>query len=114
LVLLLQCLALLRFSLIVCLHGRRHANVAICRKGLADGKIGWPAMIDVRKLRAVGAGDMLVLNLCPHGRSMLLMQSCQFRGSGSHLQSARSAVEAHTGTTAAGCANGAVVDVVHH
>src|ERR1035437_5809780 len=66
------------------------------------------------KLRPVGAGDVLILDLCPHRRSMLFMTSRQFRGSGAHLQSALPAVEAHTDATAAIIARGTVVNVMHN
>jgi hypothetical protein len=106
--------ALLRSSLIARLCCRWSSDVAICRKRLAYCQAGWTAMVDGRKLSPVGAGSTLILHLSPHGRSMRLMASRQFRRSGSHLQSARSAVEAHTGTAAAVPADGAVVEVVLH
>ena len=73
-------------------------------------------MIDVRKLSPIGAGGTLILHLRRHGRGMRRTQRRQFRRSGSHLDSARSAVETHTGAASvatATTANGAVVDVMH-
>ena len=107
-------LLLLRSNLIACLHRRGSPHVAICRKRLTDGKAGWPAMIDARKLSPVGAGSALILHLRPHGRGMLFMQCRHFRRPGSHLHSARSAVEAHAGAAAVVLADRAAVDVVHH
>ena len=71
-------------------------------------------MVCAGKLRPVGTGDVLILDLCPHGRGMSLMASRQLRGSGAHLQSTRSAVEAHPGAAAVVSADAAVVDVMHH
>jgi hypothetical protein len=45
---------------------------------------------------------------------MLFMASRQFRGPGAHLETARSAVEAHTGAAAAIIAHGAVINVMHN
>jgi len=110
----LRPVALLRFRLIARLHRRRGSHTAICRKRLLDGHAGWAAMVYAGKLRPVGAGDVLILDLCPHGRGMCLMTSRQFRGPGAHLQSALSAVEAHTCAAAVVSADAAVVNVMHH
>jgi hypothetical protein len=110
----LRSIALLRFRLIASLHRRRGSHIAICRKRLLDGHAGWAAMVYVGKLRPIGAGNVLILDLCPHGRSMLFMASRQFRGSGAHLQSALSAVEAHTDAAAAIISHGTVVNVMHN
>src|ERR1035437_4948450 len=56
---------LLRLCLIVHLHRGGGLHVAIGRKRLADGRVGRAAMIDVRKLGLVGAGNMLILDLRP-------------------------------------------------
>ena len=68
-------------------------------------------MVDIRKLRPVGAGSMFILDLCPHGRSVLLMHRCQFRGPRPHLNTTRSAVETYTGTALL-IAHGVVVNVL--
>jgi hypothetical protein len=78
-------LTLLGRGLIACLHRRRGSHIAICRKRLPNGHAGWVAMVYVGKLRPVGAGDVLILELCPHRRSVLFMASRQFRGPGAHL-----------------------------
>ena len=106
-------LLLLRGGLIAGLQRRRSPHVAIGRERLVDGQAGWTAMVDAGKLSPVGAGNVLILQLCRHRRSMLFMASRQFRGSGPYLQSTRSAVETHTGAATA-FAHRAVVDVVHN
>ena len=105
--------ALLRLGLITSLHGRRRPDVAICHERLADGQTGRSAMVYVGKLSAISAGNVFILELLTHGRGMSLVTSRQFRRSGSHLEPARSAVEAHTGTTPV-FVDGAIVDVVYH
>jgi hypothetical protein len=66
-------LLLLRNRLIVHLHRCRDSDVAIGGERLGDGQIGWTTMVDAGKLGPVGAGRMLILELRPHGRSMLFM-----------------------------------------
>ena len=107
-------LLLLRSDLRARLYRRGNPHVAICRKRLADGQAGWPTMIDTGKLSPVGAGSALILHLRLHGRGMLFMQCRHFRRPGSHLHSARSAVEAHAGAAAVVLADRAAIDVVHH
>ena len=108
-------LLLLRSSLIVRLQRRRSPHVAIGRKRLADRKAGRTAMIDTRKLSPIGAGGALILHLRRHGRGMGRTQRRQFRGSCSHLHSARSAVEADAAAApvaaAAPTANRPAIDV---
>jgi len=104
---------LLGNRLIVRLHRRRNPHIAICGDWPADGEVGRAAVVDVGKLSAVGAGNVLILELCPHGRGMLLVERRQLRGSGAHLHTARSSVETHAGAAIV-IADGAVVDVVHH
>jgi len=111
----LRRVSLLRRCLIVRLHCRGWADVAICRQRPADCKAGWTAMIYIGKLRPVGAGNVLILDLRTHGRSMLFMPCRQLRGSGSRLDATLSAVEADTRAAApVVSANGAVVDIVNH
>ena len=70
-------------------------------------------MVHAGKLSSIGAGSTLILHLYGHGRYVLLTHPRQFRSPCPHLHSARSAVEAHTGT-AAGFAHRVVIDVMHH
>lgn len=77
--------ALLRRSLIVSLHGRGRLDVVICRERLADGEAGRAAMVCAGKLGAIGAGDLLILHLRPHGRGMGLVACRQFRRSSAYL-----------------------------
>jgi hypothetical protein len=86
---------LLRLSLIVHLHRWRRFYIAICRKRLTYSQIGRAAMVDAGKLRTVCAGGTFILHLSPHGRGVGLVPGRQFRGPGPHLQSSRTAVEAH-------------------
>lgn len=104
---------LLLGNLIVRLHRCRDFYVAIGRERLVDGQTGWAAMVDAGKLSPVCAGNMFILKLRSHGWSVLFMASRQFRGSGTDLQAARSAVETHA-CAATVFAHGAVVDVVHN
>jgi len=113
LLLLLGRLVLLLNSLIVHLDRRRDSHVAIGRKRPVDSQIGWTAVVHAGKLSPVGAGGALIHDLRPHGRGMSFMTSRQFRGPGSHLEPARSAVEAHTSAAAVVIAHGAVVNVMH-
>lgn len=110
----LRPVALLCFRLIASLHCRGGPHVAVCRKWLLDGHAGWTAMVYIGKLRPIGAGNALILDLGPHGRCMSLMASRQLRRPGAHLQSTRSSVEAHTRAAAVVSADAAVVDVMHH
>jgi hypothetical protein len=105
-------LLLLRSGLIAGLQRSRRVDVAIGRKRLIDGQIGWTAMVYAGELIPVGAGNVLILQLRPHGRSMLFVASRQFRGSGPDLQSTLTAVETDAG--AAVFAHRTVVDVVHN
>src|ERR1019366_5535354 len=57
-------------------------------------------------------GDVLILQLRPHGRSVLFLASRQFRRSGAYLQAARSAVETYA-DAAPIFVHRTVVDVVH-
>ena len=102
---------LLRYSSIGCLQSRWSPYAAICRERPGCDHASRPAMVDIRKLRPVGAGGALILHLCPHGRSVLLMHRCQFRGTRTHLETARSAVEAHAGAALV-IAHGVVVNVM--
>jgi hypothetical protein len=99
LALLLICLTLLLLRNLLIAHRRCRwgPHVAIGRQRLVSCNTGRTAVIDVGKLSPVGAGSAFVLNLCAHGRGMLLAQSRQFRGSGTHLHTTRSAVEAYAG-----------------
>lgn len=108
----LTLLMLLR-RLIAHLRRCRDFHVVIGGKRLIDGHISWTAMIDVRKLSAVGAGTMLIPHLRPHGRGMLLTPRRLFRRPCLHLYAARSAIEAHSLAAAAVIAHGAVVNIVH-
>jgi hypothetical protein len=78
-------LLLLRYCTIGCLQGRRGPHVAICRKRLIDSQTGWTTVVDAGKLGTVGAGHVLILNLCMHGRGMGFVASRQLRRSGAHL-----------------------------
>ena len=106
--------ALLRGSLIACLQRRWSPHVTICRERLVDDRAGGTAMVDTRKLSPIRAGSTLILHLRPHGCGTRLTQRRQFRGSRSHLDSTRSAVETHSAAAPVVTANGAVVGVVHH
>ena len=106
-------LVLLLGPLIVHLHRCRHSDVAVCRKRLVDDQTGWPGMVDAGKLGPVGAGKVLVLDLRPHGRSMLFMPGRQFRWSCPDLQAARTADETHACAPLAVIVHAALVDVVH-
>jgi hypothetical protein len=110
--LVLLCLVLLLYSPIGLLQSRWGPHVAICRKRPGRCHVGRASVVDRRKLSPVRSGCLRVLHLCPHRRSMLLMQSCQFRRPCSHLHSAPSAIEAHTVATPV-IADRAVVDVMH-
>ncbi len=59
-------------------HLRRSLDVAIGRQRLVDSHIGWAPMVGIVKLRAIGAGSLLVLELGSHRRGMLFMQRNQF------------------------------------
>jgi hypothetical protein len=122
LLLLLGCLALLRLgslalllldSLIARLERRRDSHIAICGERLVDGQIGRTPMIDVGKLSPVGAGNMLILELSPHGRSMLFMPRRQFRRPGAHLHAALPAVEAHAVAATMVIVHAAIINVMH-
>jgi hypothetical protein len=110
--LVLLCLVLLLYSPIGLLQSRWGPHVAICRKRPGRCHVGRASVVDRRKLSPVRSGCLRVLHLCPHRRSMLLMQSCQFHRPCSHLHSAPSAIEAHTVATPV-IADRAVVDVMH-
>lgn len=75
-------LLLLLHSSIGSLQRRRSAHVAIGREWLADSDIGWTAVIGSGKLRPVGAGSALILNLSTHGRGVRLMHCHQLRRAG--------------------------------
>jgi hypothetical protein len=109
----LMLLLLLRDSLIVHLNRRRDSHIAICGERLVDSQIGWTAMIDVGKLSPVGAGNMLILELSPHGRSMLFMPRHQFRRPGAHLHAALPAVEAHAVAATVVIVHAAIINVMH-
>jgi len=106
-------LLVLRVSLVARLDLRRHADIVIGLKGLVDGHAGRAAMVDIGKLSPVAASNVLVLELRPHGRSMLLVASRQLGGPGSDLQATRSAVEADTDAAPVLVAHWAVIDVVY-
>ena len=106
-------LLVLRVSLVARLDLRRHADIVIGLKGLVDGHAGRAAMVDIGKLSPVAASNVLVLELRPHGRSMLLVASRQLGGPGSDLQPTRSAVEADTDAAPVLVAHWAVIDVVY-
>jgi hypothetical protein len=105
-------LLLLRYSPIGFLQSRWGPHVVICRKRPGCCHVGRASVVDRRKLSPVRSGCLLVLHLCPHRPSMLLMPGSKFRRPCPHLHSARSAIEAHTVATPA-IADGAVVDVMH-
>ena len=69
-------------------------HVAIGGKGPVDSRTGRLAMVDVGKLRAIGAGRALILQLGLHRGRVLFMLRSQFGWPGVHLDSARAAVEA--------------------
>ena len=71
--------------LIVHLHRRWDSDVAVGRKRLVDDQTCRMAMVDAGKLGTVGAGHVLILNLCMHGRGMGFVASRQLRRSGAHL-----------------------------
>ena len=106
-------LLVLRVSLVARLDLRRHADIVIGLKGLVDGHAGRAAMVDIGKLSPVAASNVLVLELRPHGRSMLLVASRQLGGPSSDLQPTRSAVEADTDAAPVLVAHWAVIDVVY-
>ena len=106
--------ALLRLRLIARLHCRGSPHIAIGRKRLLDGQTGRATVVDVGKLRPVGAGRVFILDLRPHGRGMSLMASRQLRWSGAHLQPALSAVVAHTHAAASIPAHRTVIHVAHN
>ena len=106
-------LLVLCVSLVARLDLRRHADIVIGLKGLVDGHAGRAAMVDIGKLSPVAASNVLVLELRPHGRSMLLVASRQLGGPGSDLQPTRSAVEADTDAAPVLVAHWAVIDVVY-
>ena len=106
-------LLLLLYIPIGCLERCWSSHVAIGRKRLVDSHIRWAAMIRVGKLGPVSAGSMLILHLCPHGRSVLLMHRRQFLRPRPFLDTTPPAVETHTGVVAV-AAHRAAVDVVHH
>ena len=106
-------LALLCCSLIVLLDRRGSSYAAIGRNWLVHDRAGRAAMIDVRKLCPVGAGNALILDLIPHGRGMLIVPCRQFRWTGSHLDSTRAAIEAHACATAEVVAALANIDVMN-
>ena len=106
-------LLVLCVSLVARLDLRRHADIVIGLKGLVDGHAGRAAMVDIGKLSPVAASNVLVLELRPHGRSMLLVASRQLGGPGSDLQATRSAVEADTDAAPVLVAHWAVIDVVY-
>ena len=81
----LRCCALLRRSLIVSLHGRGRLDVVICPERLADCEAGRAAMVCAGKLSTIGAGNLLILHLRPHGRGMGLVACRQFRRSSAYL-----------------------------
>ena len=108
----LLALHVLRGSLIVCLYLCRHADVVVGRERLVDGHAGRAAMVHIGKLRPVGAGDVLILQLRSHGGGMLFVASRQLRGPGPHLQSARSAVETYSYPAPVLIAHRPVVDVM--
>ena len=70
-------------------------------------------MVDAGKLGPVGAGKMLILQLRPHGRSVLFMPSRQFRWSCPHLQSARSADETHPFAAPTIIVHAVLINVMH-
>lgn len=76
---------------------RRGFYVAVGRKRLVDGHVIRASMIRTRKLGTVGAGCALILDLCPHGRSMLLPHGHPLRGTRRNMETTRSAVVTHTG-----------------
>ena len=106
-------IALLSRRRVVGLNFRRDPDVTIRSEGLADRKGRRAAMVYVRELRPVGAGNVFILHLRPHRSGVHLMHRGQFRWSRTHLHSARSAVEAHTRAAATAVADRAVVVVVH-
>ena len=93
----LMLLLLLIHCPIGCPQRRRSLHVAVGRKRLLDGHIRRAAMICTGKLGAVGAGGALILELCSHGRSMLLPHCHPLRGPRRNMETTRSAVVTHMG-----------------
>src|SRR5580658_2126939 len=89
------------------------SHVAIGSEWLIDGDVRRAAVICSGELGAVGAGGALILHLCPHGRSVLLMHCRQFRGPGRRSNTTGSAVITHAGVAGV-VSHRAAVDVVHH
>jgi hypothetical protein len=56
---------------------------------------------------------MLILELRPHGRSMLLLPRRQFRRPGAHLYSALPAVKAHVVAATVVVVHAAIINVMH-
>lgn len=86
LALLLRLVLLLRDCTIGFLQRRWGPHIAICRKRLGYGKTRWPAMVGTRKLCSIAAGGTLILYLCPHRRSVLLMHRRHFSRPRPHLE----------------------------
>ena len=93
-------LLLARFGLIAGHHSSGRPDIAIRSQRLADSQVGRAAMIDAGKLRPIGAGNMLILDLRTHRRRMSLVASRQFGRPGAHLQPTGSAREADPGAAA--------------
>jgi hypothetical protein len=86
LLLLPRLMLLLRDSTIGFLQCRWSPHIAICGQRPGCGKTRWPAMVGTRKLCSIAAGGTLILDLCPHGRSVLLMHRRQFSRPRPHLE----------------------------
>lgn len=91
---------LLRFGLVVHLHGHGRSHIAICRKRVANNCAGWAAMVDTGKLSTIRAGNMLILDLRPHRRGVCFVAGRQFGRPCAHLQTTGSPVVAHTRSAA--------------
>lgn len=104
-------LLLLGRGLIVRLQRSRSVDVAVGRERLADDQTGRAAMVDADKLSPIGAGCVLILQLRPHGWSVLLMAGGQFSGSGSDRQATLASDETDTGPAI--LTDRMLVDVVH-
>jgi len=89
-------LLLLLLNFTICFpQGRRCFHVAIGRKRLIDSHMSRASMIRIGKLGAIGAGGALILELCSHGRCMLLPHCHALRGLCRNVEATRSAVVTH-------------------
>ena len=114
LTLLLLLLHLLPANLIASLHRRRSFHITIRLQRPVRHHVRRAALIRARKLRSVGAGSLLMLDLGAHRSSMLLVQRPQFLWPRTHLHSARPAVETHPDSIGSVVAYVVAVHIPHH